>query len=258
MKNSKFKIGLLVIATDKYIQFVRPLYQSAKIYFFKHHDVKMFLFSNHDITEHNNNIERNYIEHEPWPYITLKRYHFFEQHKSILYDMDFLFYCDADMRFVAEVNEEILPENDSQLIGVDHPGYCLMPRPKTSIDKFLKRLHLKYRTQEKRLRGSYEANPVSTAYVSPDEGAIYYSGGFIGGATNTFLEMSAHIKKNIDVDLENNHIAVWHDESHLNRYFIDNPPKTLSPSYCYPESWNLPFQKILLALDKDHQKIRGN
>ncbi len=76
MKNSKFKIGLLVIATDKYIQFVRPLYQSAKIYFFKHHDVKMFLFSNHDITEHNNNIERNYIEHEPWPYITLKRYHF--------------------------------------------------------------------------------------------------------------------------------------------------------------------------------------
>lgn len=258
MKNSKFKIGLLVIATDKYIRFVRPLYQSAKLYFFKHHDVKMFLFSDHDITKYIKNIEKIYIEHEPWPYITLKRYHFFEKHKSILYDMDFLFYCDADMRFVAEVNEEILPENDSQLIGVDHPGYCLMPRPKTSTDKFLKRLHLKHRTQEKRLRGSYETNPISTAYVAPDEGVVYYSGGFIGGPTNAFLRMSACIKKNIDDDLKDNYIAVWHDESHLNRYFIDNPPKTLSPSYCYPESWNLPFQKIILALDEDHQKIRSD
>ncbi len=33
--------------------------------------------------------------------------------------MDFLFDCDADMRIVAEVNKEILPENDSPLIGVD-------------------------------------------------------------------------------------------------------------------------------------------
>lgn len=258
MINSKLKIGLLVIATNKYIRFVKPLYRSAKNYFFKDHDVKMFLFTDHDIPKYDNTLEKIHIEHEPWPNITLKRYHFFDQYKSTLYDMDYLFYCDTDMRFVAEVNQKILPENDIQLIGVEHPGACLMPRPKTSIDKFLKRLHLQYRTEEKRFRGSYEANPISTAYVSPEEGEIYYAGGFNGGTSDAFLKMSFCIKKNVDKDLENNYIAVWHDESHLNRYFIDNPPKTLSPSYCYPESWDLPFQKILLALDKDHQKIRDD
>jgi len=35
-----------------------------------------------------------------------------------------------------------------------------------------------------------------------------------------------------------------------------NQPKFLDPSYCYPESWNLPYEKKLLALDKNHQEIR--
>lgn len=52
-------------------------------------------------------------------------------------------------------------------------------------------------------------------------------------------------------------MAVWHDESHWNRYCIDHKPTTiLSPSYCYPESWNLPYKKRLLALDKDHIAYR--
>ena len=70
--------------------------------------------------------------------------------------------------------------------------------------------------------------------------------------------MAECIKKNIDIDLNNNIIAVWHDESHLNRYFIDNKPEIeLSPSYCYPENWNLPFEKKLIALDKNHNEIRS-
>jgi len=173
-------------------------------------------------------------------------------------DMDFLFYCDADMLFVDYVNQDILPDNDSQLIGVEHPGACLMPRPRNKFNKLLKRLHLWHRTVEERFRGSYETNPISTAYVRPDEGEIYYAGGFVGGATGAFLEMSSCIRKNVDKDFDNNHIAIWHDESHLNRYFIDHPPKTLSPSYCYPESWDLPFEKRILALDKDHQKLRND
>jgi hypothetical protein len=44
----------------------------------------------------------------------------------------------------------------------------------------------------------------------------------------------------------------------MNRYFIDNQPtKILDPSYCYPESWNIPFNKKLLALDKNHSDVRS-
>ena len=64
------------------------------------------------------------------------------------------------------------------------------------------------------------------------------------------------LQNNIDKDLIKEYIAIWHDESHLNRYFINNPPKKLSPSYCYPESWNLPFERKILALDKNHSELR--
>ena len=36
----------------------------------------------------------------------------------------------------------------------------------------------------------------------------------------------------------------------------NKPTTILSPSYCYPESWNLNYTKKLLALDKDHESIR--
>ena len=70
--------------------------------------------------------------------------------------------------------------------------------------------------------------------------------------------MAKIITENIYQDLKNNIIAIWHDESHLNRFYIDNKPTLiLSPSYCYPESWNLPYKKRLLALDKNHKEVRS-
>jgi len=70
--------------------------------------------------------------------------------------------------------------------------------------------------------------------------------------------MAKEIKNRIDRDLKNNLIAQWHDESHLNRYFIDNcPSKILPPSYCYGEGMRLPFQKKLIALDKNHKEMRS-
>jgi histo-blood group ABO system transferase len=148
--------------------------------------------------------------------------------KELIKKEDYLFYCDADMLFVDSVGDEILGD----LVATIHPGF-------------------------QGGRGTPETNPKSLAYVLPKENLIYYAGGFNGGTSKNFLKMSETIDKNIDVDMGNNFIAIWHDESHMNRYFIDNKPAiTLDPSYCYPESWNLPYKKRLLALDKNHSEIR--
>lgn len=227
------KIGLLIIATGKYTQFIPPLFKSVNKHFMKGHEVNMFVFTDGKIPE-NNVVKRVQQEHLGWPGATLKRYHIFDKNKEILSKMDYLFYCDADMKFVGDVGDEILPEKGSNgLVGTQHPGFY---------------------SNEK--RGTYETRPESTAYVSPKEGSIYYAGGFNGGTSKAFLNMSKSIKERVDKDLEKNIIAVWHDESQMNRYFIDNPPKTITPSYCYPESWNIPFEKKLLALDKNHSEIR--
>ena len=226
------KIGLLVIATGKYTQFIPPLFKSVQKHFMNGHEVNIFVFTDGKIPE-NNIIKRVEQKHLGWPNATLKRYHVFDKNKDTLSKMDYLFYCDADMKFIADVGDEILPEKSSNgLVGTEHPGF------------------------HGGRRGTYETRKESTAYVSPNEGVTYCAGGFNGGTSKAFLRMSKTIKERVDKDLEKDVIAVWHDESQMNRYFIDNVPKVLNPGYCYPESWSIPFEKKLLALDKNHSEIR--
>ena len=226
------KVGLLVIATGKYDQFIPVLYKSMKKYFLTNHDVTMFVFTDQEIPNKDGLVSFPHI-HEPWPNPTLKRYHVFDKYREELLKMDYLYYCDADMRFVSEVGDEVLPSSESNLIATEHPGF--------------------YGGR----RGTYETRAESTAYVSDNEGECYFAGGFNGGTAEAFLKMSAVIKERVDKDLEKGIVAIWHDESQMNRYLIDNKPSVLNPSYCYPESWDLPFEKKLLALDKNHSEIRS-
>lgn len=221
------KIGLCVAATGRYDQFIPDLIRSARIHFCKNHRVTFFVFTDGNIPNAPD-IVRIEQKRLGWPYDTMMRFEMYFKNRNALTDMDYLFALDADMRFVDEVGSEIL----SDLVGTQHPGF---------VGK----------------RGSYEVNPRSLACVKSHEGTTYFAGGFWGGSRNAFLKTCEEMTRRIHVDLKNGFIAVWHDESHLNRYFIDHPPtKILSPSYCYPESWNLPYKKKLLALDKNHAEFR--
>jgi histo-blood group ABO system transferase len=224
------KIGLLIIATNKYVQFLQPLIESADKNFLLNESVTYFIFTNQNIEiSSNREVVKINVEHKEWPWMTLGRYKIFSEYSNILQNMDYLFYCDADMRFESVVGGEIL----SNRVATQHPGYYEQ-------------------------RGTPETNPLSLACVFPHEDMQYFAGGFNGGTSEEYLKMSEVISNNIDLDLSRDIIAVWHDESHMNRYFIDNPPtKILNPSYCYPENWNIPFERKLLALDKNHSEIRS-
>lgn len=206
------------------------------------HEVTLYCFTNHEFPEEEGRIKIKTISINPedympfFPMATLKRYFCFDLHKEILSKMDYLFYCDADMRFVSAVGDEILPELSSNgLVGTVHPGFF----------------------NKNRQEFTYENRKESTAYIDPKDGKIYFAGGFNGGTSEAFLKMSEQLKNNIEIDLSNEIISRWHDESHTNKYFIEHQPKILSPSYCYPESWSLPFEKKILALDKNHAEIRN-
>jgi len=226
------KIGMLLIATNNYKSFLQPLIESADRFFLKGYDVEYFIFTDDaDLCPRSCrpiNIEK--INHREWPWMTLGRYGIFTAASCELSKMDYLYYCDADMLFVGDVGAEIL----SPLTATTHPGFCGG-------------------------RGVPETNPSSTAYVSPSEDMIYFAGGFNGGSSSEYLKMAGVLSRNILTDQERGITAIWHDESHLNRYLINSPPtKILDPGYCYPESRNLPYTRRLLALDKDHSKIRKN
>ena len=73
--------------------------------------------------------------------------------------------------------------------------------------------------------------------------------------------MAGNLRDAIEADRQNGLMAVWHDESHLNRYLHAHPPKRLTPAYCYPESgWShlAHVAPVIVALDKDHAYFRGD
>lgn len=225
---SAAKVGLLVMATGKYTGFAARMIASAEEHFCRNHEVTYFVFTDGEIDTSAKNVVVIPQARLGWPFDTMMRYHVYYKARELLISQDYLYACDADMLFVDTVGDEIFSERVATL----HPGFV-------------------------GCRGSYETDTRSLACVCGDEGQCYFAGGFYGGTAQEVLNIARTNMARIDEDLKNGIIAVWHDESHWNRYCIDNPPTLiLSPSYCYPESWHLPYHKRLLALDKNHAEYQ--
>ena len=169
---------------------------------------------------------------------TLKRYNYFVKEKDFILEHDYCFYFDADMRIDGLVKAE---EVCGELVATRH-GYQSLMDPSTQ---------------------SFDRNPRSLACVPPDEKTVtYYAGGFNGGKSEVFMKMADIIAKRVDEDLKKNVVALWHDESHMNRYLIDNPPTLdLDPTYCYAEEFigtDYPYQPgKIIALKKNHAALRS-
>jgi histo-blood group ABO system transferase len=232
------KICILIVATNRYVQFINPLLESIDENFLMGHEIKALVCTNQDLEVESERIKISHIEHEPWPMPTLKRYHYFMAEENYISQFDYCYYLDVDMKIVDKVGEEIFGD----LVATQHPGFWF-------------KQHNQY---------TYERRSQSTAYIPFDTGKMYYAGGFNGGKPEHFLKMSEVIVNNIETDFRNNIIAEWHDESHLNHYLFHNPPNIeLNPSYCFPEAafynskgWHVPFEPKILALEKNHSEVR--
>ena len=214
-------VGLLVMATGKYISYVDDLLDSADRYFCTDHAVTYFVFTDGELKSRNNLIV---IPQEQlgWPYDTMMRFAVYDKHKERFADCDYLFSCDADMRFAESVGSEMFGDR----VGTLQPNYLFDAKP-------------------------YERNPLSTACINRGEGLHYFAGGFYGASRDEFIALIQGITNQICIDLARGYIAINNDESHLNRYFVDHKPTViLSPSYCHFENWRSPYAQKLVALVK--------
>ena len=235
------KVNLLIIATNKYTQFLPALLRSLKNNFLTSEDVTYSIFTDkpYQVREqnsfHNSRMNIFEIEHLPWPGTTLYRFHFFNKYKDKLKEADYFFYIDADTEIKEEITaEEIIGER----VGTQHCGF---------VNK----------------RGSYEGRPTSCCYVGPNEGTNYFGGGFWGFSKKEFWPFIDKAIEMITTDANNGITPEHHDESVLNRYLIDNQPtKILNPSFHYPMSdknkktWKENYTCKILLLDKNHKEIR--
>ena len=222
------KICIITIATNQYLQFVDRLLTDIENHFLPGNDFHLLLCTDHDV-ETSDNVRVSSIGHKPWPEPALKKYNYITAESEFLKDFDYVYLFDADVGIIDNVGEEVLQD----LVGVLHP----------------------YKILEDKSVYPYEKNKKSTAYIADENHDRYYAAAFVGGKSETFLKMAKTIAERVEEDERNGIIAKWHDESHLNKYFNENPPSALSPSYMFPEELinhpRYPFQPKIVALKKE-------
>ena len=226
------KVGILYICTGEYIVFWKDFYKSFEKNFLNDCEVHYFVFTDTKTLygeESNNRIHRIVQKNLGWPDNTLFRYHMFLEHRDAYKEMEYLFFINGTAVCEQEVKSAVFLPEKEKLLFVQHPGYYNVPN----------------------YLFPYERRKKSTAYVPYSDGKYYVCGGVNGGKKDEFLNVCKILKDHTDEDYCKEIIALWHDESQINRFVVDcRNFKLLSPEYCYPEGEKIPFCPIIVMRDK--------
>lgn len=231
------RVGLCFIATGKYQVYLDSIVSQAYELFVPNQELSIFVYSDGDplgtlpvSDKRLVPVIHTPVKHMLWPGPTLYRYHMMLS-QPLLQEMDYVYYLDVDMCIIREVSDLILDD----LVGTIHPGFC----------------------EKHRKEFTYERRHRSRAYIPVDRGTRYYAGAFQGGKASRYLAACKEMADNIDADEENHITAIWHDESHWNRYLAFNEPSlTLSHEYCCPDQWR-PETQVITIRGKNNNEMRS-
>lgn len=224
------KIGVCFVATGRYNEFVVPLWNSVKEFFLPEHERSLFLFTDRPESAPSDCVVSSVV-HEVWPMPSLHRYRNVLKLRDRLSTLDYIFLLDADVRFTNHVGEEVFGD----LTAVVHPCFA-----DAGPEEF-----------------TYERRGESSAFVKPGDGRFYFCGAFQGGRSGEYLDAISSMAQSVDLDDSNGIEAVWHAESHWNRFLVQHLPSViLPPVFCCPEEWEVPYVPKLRLVKKDHAAFR--
>lgn len=266
--DAKPSIGVVSIATNRYVEHWRRMALSADRHLFPGHDVVLHVFTDRvaDVTSIAPELERVTvnpigIDALTWPEATLLRYEVITEHQDQL-PQDVLMHLDADMLVAADVGVELTPSAwAGGLALVRHPGYRRpsgLPRARL----YSSRPGVAVRDAYSGLRfggiGRWETDRASTAFVPRGRRATYVCGGTWFGLRQPFLRMADELASRTRADLTRGHVAVWHDESHLNWFAARNSTELLDSSYCYADGFPgvAGLRPLIIAVDKSDDRTR--
>ena len=209
-------IALLYICTGPYSRYFEGFYNSAKKYLLKDKAVLNFYVWT-DVSDFDSweNVHVYHHNYQGFPLDSLFRFKMFLEAEDEIKKNDFTYFCNANALFVREVGQEFLPSNRGGLIAMiwerklKHPMFF-----------------------------PYERNKNSNAYVPPFKPPYYYySGACNGGMTQAYLLMVNKLASSIEDDYSRGIIAIYHDESHLNKYLLSTDCNRLGYDFIKPEEY---------------------
>ncbi len=214
--DSGLKIGIIFIGTAKYASFFEGYYSAVKENFLPEHSLTFFAFTDQPSLDvfSKDDVVVTEVSHQEWPFITLHRFKFMTMVKEQLLELDKVFFIDADLWPVSKITSEDLLSSGHRFVGVQHPGF---------VGKI----------------GTFETNPASNACIFDGQYDLskYRQGCFWGGNSSDIVQMVVELDKRVDDDTSKNVVAIWHDESHMNKYFVENNNDvlTLHPGFAQPQ-----------------------
>ena len=235
------KVAIIFIGTSKYINFLPMYYENIHKYFLPNSEKTILAFTD-GTGDFPDDIKVYHQEHLDWPYITLKRFEIINKARTVIEDCDWVVFIDGDALVVDTITEEEFFNKDKPLFGVHHPCHYLGMDPHTKAP------------------GAYEQNPKSEAYVDVSKSLppVYWQGCLWGGKVPEVCAMIDELEARVNRDLDNNIVALWHDESQINRYFLERTMDvhTLGSQYAYPECFadHCNFDPKIVHLAKENSK----
>lgn len=234
-------IAFITQSSGPYNSFLSDLWRSIKEFCFLKHNVHLVAFTDDvdfvlaELQAEDRSGRPNYVTtvHQPrtgWPWDSLGRHSLMLRHEALWRHFDVVFALDSDMLVSGVWDDRALLGPDgstpAETIGSLNAWFYALPFKSLSYDK-------------RRLLVSRK--PLSSAFISAEEGekqALYYAGGLLGGTPSGFaaiLRATVQLSRD-DFAKSPKTVALWHDESYINRYFASNPPcLILGPAFVYPE-----------------------
>ena len=237
------KVAITFIGTNKYLDFLPKYYENIEKYFLPNTEKTIFAFTDGELNDIPDNLKVYHQEHLEWPFITLKRFEIINKAREEIEKHDWLVFIDGDALPVTTITEEEF-FTDKPLFGVHHPCHFLGMEPHTQAP------------------GAYDQNPDSEAYVDTSKGLpeVYYQGCFWGGKVPNVCAMIDELEARVNRDLEKNVVALWHDESQINKYFLErlDMVHTYGPEYAFPEVFkdHCQFSPKIVHLAKDNSSYQ--
>lgn len=210
------KLGIITVATGKYVKYLDNCLKSFDEKFFPNYE-KKFVIGDSD-SGYKSPIKNCHIISVldgPWPMPTLYKFKVINRCEILLSDCDIIFWIDVDLNVISTIDneEEVFPTSDIPICCVIHCGWTIDGRECECT--------------------AFDRNSLSLAYVK-EHTTPYHQACLFGGYRDEFFRMSKLLEYNVDEDLRNGIIARYHDESHLNRYFQDHVVKTIPKTYARP------------------------
>ena len=230
---TEVSLGIVTIATNIYIKYWESMVLSLESKIGEGEECVAHVFTDQreqaqkiKETLRKVRVEIHDIPAYKWPDATIRRYEVFTKFSSEI-RQDVIMHLDADMLFAENIFWEITQSVRQNGISlVSHPGFW---NKQLNLRAVVKNFFQQAKTES----GSWEDRKISTAYVPPELRKVYVCGGIWAGAHEAFFKLTAKLDIAVEIDRKNGVMAVWHDESHLNKWASENDYSLLSPSYCF-------------------------